>query len=159
MRSALTSLSLALTCFATQAGTVSIQFIEPGKYIDAGRGHALEDTQATLSDHFKHLGATLPAAQTLEIQVLEIDLAGEVRPWQRVWPEVRVMRGSVDWPRMTLRFTLRDGERVVARGEESVSDMNYLRGSTAQSGRTSESLPYEKRMLTRWFNERLLGQR
>ena len=159
MRCTLTYFALALACFASQAGTVSVRFIEPDKYVDAGHGRVLENTQVVLREHFKHLAATLPATQSLDIQVLDIDLAGDVRPWQRVWPEVRVMRGTVDWPRMTLHYTLRDGERIVVQGEDSLSDMNYLHGSRAQPGRLSEPLPYEKRMLTSWFNERLLGQR
>ena len=160
MRTAFTTLALASACFSAQAGNAAVRFTEPDKFMDAGHGAALADTQRVLSEHFKRLAtSTLPASQSLEIEVLDIDLAGEVRPWRRVWPDVRVMRGAADWPRMTLRFTLRDGERVLAQGEDHLSDMNYLQGGHLGQLRQSEPLPYERRMVTTWFNQRLVGQR
>ena len=160
MRIALTTLALVWACCSAQAGTVSVRFTEPDKFLDAGHGSALADTQRVLSEHFTRLAnSALPASQSLEIEVLDIDLAGEMQPWRRIWPDVRVMRGKADWPRITLRFTLRDGERVMAQGEDRLSDMNYLQGGHLSQLRQSEPLPYERRMVTTWFNQRLLGQR
>ena len=159
MRVALTFAGLTLACVTAQAGTVSVRFVEPEKFMDAGHGRDLANTQQVLAEHFKQLaGRFLPATQSLEIDVLDIDLAGELRPWRQVWPETRLMRGAADWPRMTVRFTLRDGDRIVTQGEDRISDMNYLQGSRPNQLRLSEPLPYEKRMVTSWFNDRLGAQ-
>ena len=160
MRLALTFIGMTLACATAQAGTASVRFVEPDKFMDAGHGHDLAKTQLVLAEHFKQLaGKVLPASQSLEIDVLDIDLAGEVRPWRQVWPETRVMRGAADWPRMTVRFTLRDGDRIVAQGEDRISDMNYLQGTRPTQLGSSEPLPYEKRMVTSWFSDRLIARR
>ena len=160
MRLTVITIGLALACITAQAGTVAVRFVEPEKFMDAGRGIDLANTQHVLAEHFNQLAIKgLPASQSLEIDVLDIDLAGELRPWRNVWPEARVMRGAADWPRMTVRFTLREGDRVVAQGEDHLSDMNYLQGSRPNTLRMSEPLPYEKRMVTNWFNEKLVMNR
>lgn len=160
MRISLTCLALASACFSAQAGSAAVRFIDPQRFMDAGHGSALANTQQVLAEHFKQLANTvLPATQSLDVEVIDIDLAGELQPWRRVWPDARVMRGGADWPRMTLRFTLRDGDRVLAQGEDHLSDMNYLHGGHLHRLRMSEPLPYEKRMLSTWFAQRLSSQR
>lgn len=87
----------------------------------------------------------------LEIEVLELDLAGRFEPWRARSYDVRSLT-DITWPRMTLRYTLTQGGRVTARGEERISDMAYL--MTAGMRFDSDSLRYEKKMLDDWFRLR-----
>ncbi len=86
--------------------------------------------------------------QTLKVDVLDVDLAGEVRPGARAW-DVRVLRGSVDWPRITLRWSLEGAGQTSRSGEAVVQDMAYLTRIAPPLAGTS--LVYERRMLAEWF--------
>lgn len=137
------------------AGQVDVKYLKADQYTDAGRGSDLEQVESALTEHLRKLGATsLPANQNLSIEVLDIDLAGDIRPWRRVWPDVRVMRGNTDWPRISLRYTLREGDKVLSTAEEPVADMAYLFGGRSWGLHQGENLYYEKRMLSEWFAKR-----
>ena len=86
--------------------------------------------------------------------MLDVDLAGDAFP-RVVLRDTRVLRGRADWPRMHLRYTLREGDKVIKSGEDRIADMNYLMGTTRvhQDG----PFPYEKRMLDNWFDERIVA--
>lgn len=140
---------------AAQAATVEVRFIDPGNYADAGRDvRSREEVQAALSRYLQTLGAQLPGHQLLRIDVLDIDLAGELEPFHRAWPELRVMRGRTDWPRITLRYTLLEGGQVIVSAQERVSDMAYLMPSRLSSREGGDAYGYEKVMLARWFQAR-----
>ena len=153
MRSpALAALTLLLAASLARAGTVEVAFDQVARYADAGRGTEAEAHRTLIAEHLRRLGETgLPARQTLRITITDIDLAGETRPQWRTAPDVRVLRGTADWPRIGLRYTLSEDDRVLREGQDEVSDMDYLRGSTRLD---NAPLPYERRMLERWFRER-----
>ena len=146
----------ALASAAATAGTVEVRFIEPEKFADARDGvHSREEVLKTLEERLKQLGdRKLPASQTLQVEVLDVDLAGDAFP-RVALRDTRVLRGRADWPRMHLRYTLREGDKVIKSGEDRIADMNYLMGTTRvhQDG----SFPYEKRMLDNWFDERIVA--
>lgn len=153
--SRLAPLALLLAGLAN-AGTVQVHFIQPARFADAGRGIDAERVRQTLDKHLQALGQQgLPAQQTLRIDVLDIDLAGETRPMTGMAQELRVLKGRADWPQMHLRYTLSDGGRVIDSGDEQLSDMGYL-SRIARQGST-EALPYERRMLSDWFRRRFAG--
>ena len=107
------------------AGEVVVSFVQPERYTDLGFAPLTRQRHLqALTEHMGRWGAVLPASRRLEIEVLDIDLAGLERPVGRE-PAVRVLNGKVDWPRMTLRWRLHDGQSLVASGEEQVSDMAY----------------------------------
>lgn len=144
-----------LAAAAAQAATVEVRFIDPGSYADAGRDmRSREEVQAALTRHLQTLGTQLPGHQQLLIDVLDVDLAGELEPFHRTWPELRVMRGRTDWPRITLRYTLREGGQVIVSAQERVSDMDYLMPSRLSSRDGGDAYAYEKAMLARWFQAR-----
>lgn len=154
MRRTLTLIGLLAVAAAAHAGTVEVKFIDPDKFTDA-RDDALrrEDVLKTLEERLKQLGAKkLPASQTLQVEVLDIDLAGDAFPRVGL-RETRVLRGRADWPRIHLRYTLREGDKVIRSGDDHLADMNYLMGSLRAS--QDGPLPYEKRMLDQWFDERV----
>jgi hypothetical protein len=160
MRATLATLFLLATLAspaAALAASAEVKFIDPQNYTDArDANRRRDDVLRSLESHIKQLAAKhLPQAQKLTLEVLDVDLAGDA--WPRVrFSEVRVLRGSVDWPRIDLRFTLTEGERVIASGTERVADMAYQLHGVPGLG--DGDLPYEHRMLERWFRERFEGK-
>lgn len=150
------ALLLTLATGLARAGSVDVSYIESERYADAGRGLDGERVRDDLTRLFQSLGASLlPADQALHLEVLDIDLAGELLPMYRSMQEVRVLRGRADWPRIQLRWTLSRGDQVLDSGSATVSDMAYLdHGERHADG----PLPYETRMLTQWFRARFAPQ-
>lgn len=140
----LAALCLACTALPAVAGKVEVSWVEPERYADAGRSVIdRERTMSALGDHLKRWGRRLPDDQILRIEVLDVNLAGEIEPFRG--RDLRVMRGSVDWPQMKLRYTLQAKGGTLKSGEAEVADRHYRLGE-----RVSE-LGFEKRMLDKWF--------
>lgn len=136
-------------------------FVEPDRYTDAslyGRlgARPLGATLDGIRLHLLTLGAWhLRPGETLTVEVLDIDLAGEYRQWRPAAADVRVM-DSAKWPRLKLRYVLFDGERIALQAEESLTDLGYLSRSRRVA---TDSLGYEKAMLDDWFRARILDRR
>jgi hypothetical protein len=144
------ALALGLVGIASTASTVSVSFNPDAQYADAGISpRDRQATLATLSAHLKRVAERrLPADEALEVELLDVDLAGTVRPSRRTGTDLRGVRGSADWPRLTLRYSLSKDGRVLRSGTESIADMNY-------SGRlgnylSGDPLRYEKQLLDDW---------
>jgi len=146
---ALALLSAALP--AAAAGLVEVSWLQPERYSDAGRTDGeRERTMKSLGDAFAQLGRLLPDGQTLKLEVLDVDLAGEIEPHPR--QDMRIVRGGADWPRMTLRYTLQEGSRTLKSGEARLADMDYQFGVPPVNLREDE-LRYERRMIEHWFGQ------
>jgi Protein of unknown function (DUF3016) len=102
---------------ARAAGTAEVTFVEPERFTDAGNT-AMDRERAlkTLGDHLRKLAARLPDGQTLRVEVLDVDLAGEQRSLSP--NATRVMRGNDDWPRLRLRWSLVEAGRALRTGED-----------------------------------------
>jgi hypothetical protein len=146
------ALALAAFVFATgaaqAAGTVQVNFVQPERFAD------VRDRNFTSAQNLAALERVLietasphvPDGSTLKIDVLDVDLAGEVRPGSRSW-DVRVLRGRADWPRITLRWTLEGA--APKSGQAVVQDMAYLQ--RIQPPMSDGALVYERRMLDEYF--------
>ncbi|HRD95498.1 MAG TPA: DUF3016 domain-containing protein [Rubrivivax sp.] len=140
----LTALWLACSALPALAGKVEVSWIEPDRFADAGRSVVdRERMMGALGDHLKRWARRLPADQVLKIEVLDVNLAGEIEPFRG--SDLRVLRGSVDWPLIKLRYTLQAKGDTLKSGEAEVADRHYRVGD-----RVSE-LGFEKRMLDKWF--------
>lgn len=140
---------------AHAAGKVEVSYIEPDKFTDIGWGSV--DREAVLRQMtvvLEEFAARLPDGQTLKLEVTNIDLAGEQRPG--FGKEVRVLRGMADWPQVKLRYTLLAGNDTVKSGEANIYDLGYQYGPVNKVG---TNLPYERRMLRKWFAETIAPQR
>jgi Protein of unknown function (DUF3016) len=138
---------------ATAKGSVEVSFEKPAEFSDIGRNaFDRERAQKSLADHLQSLGAQLPDGQSLQVMVLDVDLAGELRHFGS--NEVRVLRGRADAPHIKLRYKLQDTQtsesRVLKSGDATVSDLGYFFNTHATSDRYGD-LPFEKRMLQQWF--------
>ena len=157
--------ALVLMCFSAAvasnaaAGTVTVSFVNAASFSDAGTTPWEADTNLkALSSHLQGLGQKyLPADQVLKFELLDVDLAGTIRPSRRSGTNFRIVKGGADGPRITLRYTLEMNGNPARSGEESVADINYTRGLT--TARESASLFYEKRMLDEWFKARFVEGR
>ena len=132
------------------AGVVDVSFVAPERFTDAGAdSRSRDDNLARLSAHLAQLGQQhLAPGQSLKIEVLDVDLAGRLKPFG-VRGDVRVVNGRVDWPRISLRYRLEAGGRELQSGTETLADMNYLFGTASR--RDTDPLRYEKTMLDGWF--------
>ena len=150
---------LLVAAGVASAATVSVTFVQPEKFTDAGhsRGRAtdrdLAELQQEMQQHLQRLAdRKLGASDTLQVEVLDIDLAGDFEMNRLTrFSDVRVVRDLAS-PRITLRYTGKLGDRVVTGPEERLSDMNFLWGHNRYSG--GDRLRYEKPMLDRWFEQR-----
>ncbi|MCL4696193.1 MAG: DUF3016 domain-containing protein [Burkholderiaceae bacterium] len=147
---------VALARQAHAAGSADVRFVEPERYRDAGLlAPDRERTLATLAAHLKQLAQRLPDGRQLRIDVLDVDLAGDRSP--RPGTDVRVLRGGADVPRLHLKWTLEEGGRTIKSGEDRFTDLGYLTQAPHRAA-ASGDLPYEKRLLTRWFDERFAAR-
>lgn len=135
-------------------GSVEVKFDHPADFADVGRGSVdIERNVKILHDHLQTYARRLPDGQTLHIDVLDVDLAGQLRQIRD--DELRVLNGRADWPRMKLRWTLSAGSRTLKSGDETLTDISYFFGSRGVD--RGEALIYDRRMLDRWFSERVLA--
>jgi DUF3016 family protein len=146
---------------AALAASANVTFVHPEKFADIGPYADQRESarnQAEISHFLEQLAARrLPPDEALQIEVLDVDLAGRLEPWRIQTPyDFRVMV-DVTWPSMKLRYRLVRGEQVLASGEESIADMNYLEHPNGYP--TSDSLRYEKWMLEYWFQNRLVDRK
>lgn len=136
---------------AAAQSEVNVAFIKPEKFQDVGiRQRDIDRTLHDLEQHLQQLGTKyLAGAQKMKVEILDVDLAGRYESFRlHRTDDVRVMKAA-DWPRIKLRYTLTDGDKVVRQGEEWVSDVNYLERINTYP--ESDPLRYEKRMLEDWF--------
>jgi Protein of unknown function (DUF3016) len=155
MRTLCLSAALLATISAARA-EVDVTFTAPEKYVDAAlhreRGaKAREVALRTIREELVALGQRYMAPnQTLKIEVLDVDLAGEIEWWHGPY-DIRFLR-DYTWPKIKLRYTLEEGGQTIRSGEEMVSDPSYQMSSVIT--RSGDVMPYEKEMLARWFRSR-----
>ncbi|HEU0203597.1 MAG TPA: DUF3016 domain-containing protein [Burkholderiaceae bacterium] len=148
----LATLSLANSIAAAPA--VEIDFVEPGRYADAspdGQRAQRDATLQQLREHMQGLGVKyLKEGDRLKIQVLDVDLAGDLEFGRANSQPVRVLRdGGI--PRIDVRYTLtRDG--AISQGEDRITDLSYMKDPRRCHER--EPLCYEEHMLEVWFARR-----
>jgi hypothetical protein len=161
MRAAFTW-SLATGCLAAAAalsthaaGAIEVAFVEPAFFADAGLvGHDREQTLLRLTDEFRQLAKKLPDGHSMTVEVLDVDLAGNLDPTSRGMSQ-RVLRGRADIPRIHLRYTLAADGKLLKSGDEWIQDLYYLEWRARLPD--TQALAFERRMLGDWFDKRILG--
>lgn len=137
---------------AAQAASAEVRFVEPEKFIDIGESS--RDREQNLGELEAHLRALvdkrLPASQRLLIEVLDVNLAGQVEPKGRYMERIRIIK-DITWPTLELRFVLSEGDKTLREGKVRLTDMDYLRGVGLRY--SNEPLRYEKQLLDDWFTK------
>lgn len=144
---------IAAAAFAAlpSAAAVSVTFVDPGRYTDAANQRfELQSTLDALEAHIKRLGERyVTHGENVRIDILDIDLAGWQQWSRRGANEVRVARGGADWPMIRMRYLI-EANGANESNEVTLSDPLYL-NRMRRAGASSESLYYEKQLLTDWF--------
>ena len=143
--------SAMLAVAALAAGTVQVSFVKPENFADVRGAHLrADDNLRALQRDIEALAAQYVGdGQTLKVEVLDVDLAGEIHHGRRL-NDVRVLRGRADWPRITLRYVLEAPGVAPRTGQAVVADMAYLE-RTRPYDHSETMFPYERRMLDEWF--------
>jgi hypothetical protein len=142
---------LALAASAASAG-VTVTYIESDKFADLPfapweRKQVLEE----LSTYFAKLGEKMPAGQDLAIEV------GREYPNVSNGRDLRILKGTADWPIINLRYSLTQNGQVLKGGDARLADMSYMQRIGRFSD--SDSLRAEKRMIDEWFDETIIGKK
>lgn len=150
---------LAMALVAAAAGAsaaATVTYVNPDKMTDVPRFRAdRESMEEELLAHFNTLSARLPAGQDLKVEILDIDLAGDVFPRVAI-QNVRVMKGRADYPHIHLRYSIEQDGKVLSSGERKLTDMSYLNGFNRYS---SDIFRHEKQMLDDWFRKEVVAAR
>lgn len=110
-----------------------------------------------LEDAFKSDAALLPKGSVLAVVVYDLDLAGKVFPGHFVGldtvQETRVVK-RLYFPEIKFKYNLTDkaSGQALSSGDVTLKDTNFLEGIQSARYRT-ESLRFEKRMLTKWLKK------
>ncbi|WP_028110035.1 DUF3016 domain-containing protein [Ferrimonas futtsuensis] len=140
----------------TQDGPVTVIWQSPDDYRDvranAGRQDRFENhVFATLGKEFqKSLKPLLNEGEKLVITVMDLDLAGDVRPsFGAAAHDIRIVK-SVYPPMIEFSWSLQDASGKQLDGDKvKIKDLNFERGSTRAS-HSSDSLRYETAMIENW---------
>jgi hypothetical protein len=162
MRSAVFVVALTASLIvphAAAAPLVEVRFVSPDRYSDASPYSrtidkpARDAVLAELRQHLQSLGAKfLGANDRLTIDVLDVDLAGEIE-LSRDGQEKRALDERT-LPRIQLRYTL-DRDATTVTREERVTELGYL--FDPNRCRFDGALCREKIMLTVWFERTFAG--
>ncbi|HEY1090888.1 MAG TPA: DUF3016 domain-containing protein [Burkholderiaceae bacterium] len=131
------------------AGAVEVKFIEPAKFVDVR--DSIRDRDDVLEQLAAHLKAraekALPASQNLLIEIRDVDLAGDYRPWGRSVQWLRVMTvNSV--PRLSLHYVLSEGDKVLRDEKVNLIDLGYFDRFNRYSD--GDALRFDKPMIDDW---------
>jgi hypothetical protein len=147
--------SLAFVGGTAFAGTADVRFVNPDRFTDLGTYKSDEQANMnTLSHYIQRLAQQLPPDQVLRVDVLDVDLAGEVRQTRN--GAIRVARDAA-FPVIQLRWSLESGGRVLRSGDQRLTDLNY-RHHLRDVHYSTTSLYYEKHMLDDWFRTEFAPQ-
>ena len=145
------------------AGPVAVSWSDPADFSEMTRGQdRIETLRGTwVRDLAGYLRSSaterLQAGETLEVELLDVDRAGDYEPWHGPrGDDIRITR-DIYPPRINLRFRHLDaGGQVLAEGERRLSDGGFM--SRTLSHRSTDPLRYEKQLLDDWL-ARELGRR
>jgi hypothetical protein len=149
-------LSLGLSMSTdVHAGDAKVTWGDMDKFSDVDSRREMkqdfhERVQKEFGMVFSNLAKKLPTGYQLEVDVTDLDLAGEVRGQSIGFGlDIRVLR-EIYWPKMSFSYVLKDEKgAVVGSGKEELRDMNYLHNIRMPTGNTS--FEYEEKMLQDWF--------
>ncbi|MFD1333092.1 DUF3016 domain-containing protein [Methylopila musalis] len=160
MRFAPALLALALLVFPAAAQAAAVVTSAPASGYDSNEFRSRAEREATFRelerDLRRRLDRRLPPGRDVRVTLLDVRPAGRFEPWRSGFEDVRVLR-DVTPPRVTLRYEARERGRVVAAGDETVTDLNYL--SNPSSRLSSDRLAHEKALLADWADARLIRLR
>lgn len=152
---------LALVSVVARAVTapdnVSVRYNDPRQFTEAKRSFGVPAVRVDaylkpLKDYIvKRASGVLLPGQRLEIEVTDVDRAGEYEPWRGPnFDDVRIVK-DIYPPRIELNFTLYGADgKVLREGSRKLRDPAFLLGSM---GADQDPLRYEKSLINRWLRQ------
>jgi hypothetical protein len=143
---------------AKATGRVGVTYVAPEKFRDREfrQANSRASALAEFDRWFAEMGTRyLPAGQSLRVEVLDMDLAGDFEPWRSGWEDVRFLRDTTP-PRIHMLWQLEQGGKVVRQGDAKLTDMNYL--WDARGRNDSGRFVYDKLLIEDWFRKTFAGK-
>lgn len=152
---------LALASVAAWAATppdnVNVRYKDPRHFSEAKRSFGVHAIDADaylkpLKDYIAQRASRILApGQRLDIEVTDVDRAGEYEPWRGPrFNDVRIIKDMYP-PRIDLHFTLYDADgKVLREGSRKLRDAAFLSDSSAAD---QDPLRYEKSLIARWLRK------
>lgn len=151
------ALASVMAWAATPPDNVSVRYKDPQHFTEARRSSGMHLIGA--DDYLKPLKAyivqrasrILAPGQRLDIEVTDVDRAGEYEPWRGPnFYDVRIIK-DVYPPRIDLNFTLYGADgKVLREGSRKLRDLAFLSHSMAND---QDSLKYEKSLIDLWLRK------
>jgi len=155
------TLLLAFACVGVHAAdlpqSVTVRYDDPQHFTETRRSSMINRSEAEawrepLKAYFAQRAARILApGQRLEIDVTDVDLAGEYEPWRSgSLRDVRIVK-NIYPPRIDLSFKLYGADGSVLReGERKLRDPAFFQRTPLNN---QDSLRYEKAMIDRWLRQ------
>lgn len=145
------------TAGQTQAAQVKVDWQSPQRYADIGSNDGSQEKfRATLFGAldavFAEQAANLPAGQTLEVAVTDLDMAGAMRVGPRGGFQ-RVVQSS-QFPQITLDYRLLDADGRVVASQSGVT-FKYLgfynATNAVRQADSAQPFYFESEMIRAWY--------
>ena len=139
---------------AVNAAGLEVTFTAPDKYIDIRPGdenqhHYNETVFYNIRKQLTKLAEDLPDDQLLKVDIVNIDLAGDIRMTGNGL--IRVISQMYS-PYFKFTYQLEDKDKkVIVQGEEAIRDKSFMTGTSLRY--RNEYLGYEKQLFDDWFEE------
>lgn len=166
MKSSLLPRLLYVACLAlvsvmaratTAPDNVDVHYKDPQHFTEARRSFGrhmigadayLEPLRAYIAQRASHI---LAPGQRLDIEVTDVDLAGEYEPWRGPrMDDVRIIK-DIYPPRIDLDFTLYGADgKVLRQGHRTLRDLSFLSHNFVAD---QDSLRYEKSLIDQWLRK------
>ncbi|MFZ6751633.1 DUF3016 domain-containing protein [Undibacterium sp. Ren11W] len=158
MKHLLITLIIAATLpVAAFAGVSKVSWQEPDKFTDVRPGNENRDAfqKRLMSDFdaiFTDLAKKLPDDYQLEVNITDLDLAGDVNAGHSMASrDIRIVK-DIFSPSMRFSYRLTNSKNeLVSSGQEHLRDMGFM--SKTRPIVSNSSFPYEERMLRDWFDK------
>ncbi|UJF22694.1 DUF3016 domain-containing protein [Shewanella sp. OMA3-2] len=145
----------------TETGIVKVEWQEPDNYRDIKSSNELQSRfenrffEAITKNINKQAEKILKPNQKLEMQVSNVDLAGDVRPtFGATVGDLRIVKELYP-PRMTFTYQILEDSKVIISGDEKLTDMGFLNRISRINERPFEA---ETNMLDDWLKRTVAPQ-
>ncbi|MFC5526802.1 DUF3016 domain-containing protein [Rhodanobacter ginsengisoli] len=151
------ALASALARSAPPPDNVDVHYKDPQHFSEARRsfGTHLIDADAYLKPLQAYIAQRasriLAPGQRLDIEVTDVDRAGEYEPWRGPrFQDVRIIKDTYP-PRIDLNFTLYGADgKVLREGHRQLRDPAFLSNTSSVH---QDPLRYEKSLIDRWLRK------
>lgn len=147
---------VVLLSTSINAASVDIKWADIEKFADvraddSGVTQYRKDVIFNIEKHFTKIAKKLPEEQRLNIEILDIDLAGDIKMFDARL--IRLVKGHQP-PRIAFKYQLIDKSKTVIKaGEENIRDASFM--NTISSRYKNSAFGFEKSLLDKWYKKSL----